>query len=99
MQKNNVPYIFDVVDRYPEVLFDLNVIFRKKPNRQKALVSRKTCYSYFFDQPVTRGIDEEIDPFQKPHEHIPNGFDGEIFLIRTSIQKRLGFQDCISWEI
>ena len=28
---------------------------------------------------VTKGIDEEIGSFQKPHEHIPNGFDGEIF--------------------
>ena len=28
---------------------------------------------------VTKGIDEEIDSFQKPHEHIPNGFDGEIY--------------------
>ena len=28
---------------------------------------------------VTKGIDEEIGSFQKPHEHIPNGFDGDIF--------------------
>ena len=26
VQRNKVPYIFDVRDRYPNVLFDLNVI-------------------------------------------------------------------------
>ena len=29
-KKNKVPYIFDIRDRYPNVLFDLNVISEKK---------------------------------------------------------------------
>ena len=56
------------------------MLFQKKPDRQKALVSRKNMlHNSALITSVTKGIDEEIDSFQKPHEHIPNGFDGEIF--------------------
>ena len=80
MQKNNVPYIFDVRDRYPKVLFDLNVISEKSLIGRRLSFREKTCYANSsLITSVTKGIDEEIDSFQKPHEHIPNGFDGEIF--------------------
>ena len=80
MQKNNVPYIFDVRDRYPKVLFDLNVISEKRLIGRRLSFREKTCYgNSALITSVTKGIDEEIDSFQKPHEHIPNGFDGEIF--------------------
>ena len=37
-QRNKVPYIFDVRDRYPNVLFDLNVI------SEKSLIGRKLSF-------------------------------------------------------
>lgn len=80
VQRNNVPYIFDVRDRYPHVLFDLNVISEKSLIGRRLSLREKTCYgNSALITSVTKGIDEEIDSFQKPHEHIPNGFDGEIF--------------------
>ena len=79
-QRNSVPYIFDVRDRYPHVLFDLNVISEKSLIGRTLSFREKTCYgNSALITSVTKGIDEEIGSFQKPHEHIPNGFDGEIF--------------------
>ena len=80
LQKNKVPYIFDIRDRYPQVLFDLNVISEKSLIGRRLSFREKTCYgNSALITSVTKGIDEEIDYFRKPHEHIPNGFDGEIF--------------------
>ena len=80
VQRNGVPYIFDVRDRYPHVLFDLNVISEKSLIGRRLSFREKTCYgNSALITSVTKGIDEEIGSFQKPHEHIPNGFDGEIF--------------------
>ena len=45
-----------------------------------AFSQRRKCYrNSVLISSVTKGIDQEIDSFQKPHEHIPNGFDGKIF--------------------
>ena len=79
-QKNKVPYIFDIRDRYPNVLFDLNVISENSYIGRRLSHREEKCYrNSVLITSVTKGIDQEIDSFQKPHEHIPNGFDGEIF--------------------
>ena len=99
MQRNNIPYIFDVRDRYPKVLFDLNVISEKSLIGRRLSLREKTCYgNSALITSVTKGIDEQIDSFQKPHEHIPNGFDGEIF-DPNKYSKKTRFSGCISWEI
>ena len=80
VHKKKIPYIFDVRDRYPNVLFDLNVILKKSLIGRRLLFREKTCYgNSALITSVTKGIDQEIDSFQKPHQHMPNGFDGEIF--------------------
>ena len=79
-QKNKVPYIFDIRDRYPNVLFDLNVISENSYIGRRLSRREEKCYrNSVLVSSVTKGIDQEIDSFQKPHQHMPNGFDGEIF--------------------
>ena len=48
---------------------------------------------------VTKGIDQEIDSFQKPHEHIPNGFDGKIFDSDKYSKKTQFFVLCIMGDL
>ena len=80
LQKNKVPYVFDIRDRYPNVLFDLNVISEDSFIGRKLSRSEEKCYkNSVLLSSVTKGIDQELDSFQKPHAHIPNGFDGKIF--------------------
>jgi len=80
LQKNKVPYIFDIRDRYPNVLFDLNVISEDSFIGRKLSRREEKCYkNCVLLSSVTNGIDQELDSFQKPHAHIPNGFDGKIF--------------------
>ena len=75
-----MPYIFDIRDRYPNVLFDLNVISEDSFIGRKLSRSEEKCYkNSVLISSVTKGIDQELDSFQKPHVHIPNGFDGKIF--------------------
>ena len=78
--KKKVPYIFDIRDRYPGVLFDLNLISEKSLIGKKLSFREEECYSNsVLITSVTKGIDDEINSFLKPHEQVPNGFDGEIF--------------------
>ena len=75
-----IPYIFDIRDRYPNVLFDLNVILKKSLIGKILSFREKKCYmNSVLITSVTKGIDQEIDSFQKSHAHIQNGFDSEIF--------------------
>ena len=76
LQKNKVPYIFDIRDRYPHVLFDLNVISEKSLIGKRLSFREKTCYgNAALITSVTKGIDKEIDSFQKPHYFFGQKFE------------------------
>ena len=80
VHRRKIPYIFDIRDRYPNVLFDLNIILEKSLFGKILLLREEKCYrNSVLITSVTRGIDQEIDSFKKPHALVQNGFDSEIF--------------------
>ena len=91
-QRNGVPYIFDVRDRYPQVLFDLNVISEKSLIGRRLSFREKTCYgnSALITQLQKESM-RKLILFENPTNIYRTVLMAK-FLIRTSIQKRLGFR-------
>jgi glycosyltransferase involved in cell wall biosynthesis len=79
-KEKNIPYLFDIRDRYPKVLFDLKVIPENGFIGNKLIQRENFCYQNSrLLTTVTEGIDSQLKDFQRPHAHLPNGFDGELF--------------------
>ena len=76
----NLPYLFDIRDRYPKVLFDLKVISEDGFIGRQLLRRESCCYQKSrLLTTVTHGIDQQLSTFNRPHVHLPNGFDGGLF--------------------
>ena len=78
----NVPYVFDVRDRYPNVLFELNVLSREGLLGRMLLELEKViCDSSLFVSTVTKGL--VADMREIAHGKAPflssNGFDENAF--------------------
>jgi glycosyltransferase involved in cell wall biosynthesis len=79
-QKKNLPYLFDIRDRYPKVLFDLKVISEDGFIGRQLLRRESCCYQKSrLLTTVTHGLDQQLSTFNRPHIHLPNGFDGGLF--------------------
>jgi glycosyltransferase involved in cell wall biosynthesis len=79
-KKKNLPYLFDIRDRYPKVLFDLNVILEDGFIGRKLLQRERFCYqNSSLLTTVTHGINHQLGTFGKSHVLVLNGFDGELF--------------------
>jgi glycosyltransferase involved in cell wall biosynthesis len=79
-KKKNLPYLFDIRDRYPKVLFDLKVISEGGFIGRQLLRRESCCYQKSrLLTTVTHGIDQQLSKFNTPHVHLPNGFDGGLF--------------------
>ena len=87
-KEKNIPYMFDIRDRYPNVLFDLGVIPERGLLGRKLLEREDSCYqkSHLLTT-VTAGINQQLSTFNRPHAHLPNGFDGCLF-DRSSYTKK-----------
>jgi glycosyltransferase involved in cell wall biosynthesis len=87
-KEKNIPYLFDIRDRYPNVLFDLEVIPERGLLGRKLLEREDSCYqkSHLLTT-VTAGINQQLSTFNRPHTHLPNGFDGGLF-DRSSYTKK-----------
>ena len=79
-KKKNLPYLFDIRDRYPKVLFDLKVISEEGFIGRKLLQRERFCYqNSSLLTTVTHGINHQLGTHGKPHVLVLNGFDGELF--------------------
>mgnify|MGYP001173790837 CR=1 FL=1 len=79
-KKKKIPYLFDVRDRYPAVLFDLNIVSKKNPLGKILQWREKSCYEKSaMVSTVTKGLNAEMDSFKVLNKHVPNGYDGEFF--------------------
>ena len=79
-KEKNIPYLFDIRDRYPKVLFDLKVISESGFLGNKLIQRENSCYKNSrLLTTVTEGINMQLKAFQRPHAHLSNGFDGELF--------------------
>ena len=75
-----IPYLFDIRDRYPKVLFDLKVIPETGFWGKQLIKREKSCYqNSCLLTSVTKGIDRQVSSFQRPHAHVSNGFDPHLF--------------------
>ncbi|MAK46739.1 MAG: hypothetical protein CMI24_05740 [Opitutae bacterium] len=78
--KKKIPYIFDIRDRYPGVLYDLKVVKEKSFLGRWLSAMEESCYkSSTLLTTVTEGINQQLGKFGVPHERVSNGFDGELF--------------------
>ena len=65
-KEKNIPYLFDIRDRYPKVLFDLKVIPENGFIGNKLIQRENFCYqNSLLLTTVTEGIDSQLKDFQK----------------------------------
>ena len=86
-----VPYVFDVRDRYPNVLFELGLLAREKwPGRFLASLERLVYGSSAFVSTVTKGLAFDLKDLSPGREPLlsRNGYDEEIFEERLLTKRK-----------
>ena len=79
-QKNYLPYVFDVRDRYPEVLFDLGFIRAESFVGKYLLRKEQRAYS---NASLVTTVTKSLLQHMQDHGHhallVSNGYDGSLF--------------------
>ncbi|MFP6855130.1 MAG: glycosyltransferase family 4 protein [Opitutales bacterium] len=81
-RRNSLPYLFDVRDRYPAALFDLDIVSSSGLiGRMLSRMEKRAYAGARLVSTVTHGLTKAIGGFvgEKKVFRMPNGFDGKFF--------------------